>query len=370
VQPPIGNSLQPAGTGFENRTLRLILRPAIAGSRLRLRICNSYGKAPLTLAAVQIAARLSAAKIAPDRARIATFGGVRSVRIGVGESALSDPIAMPVKAGMDLAVDLYLPGSTGPPTWHMEANRTSYISSAGDHAGAAGWDGATATRSWFFLCGLDVTAPESARAVVALGDSVTDGARSTLDSAGDWPSVLSGRLAAAGRSDIAVINAGISGNRLLKDGTGESALARFDRDALDVASVRTVILLEGGNDIGSMPALMPPAVAAAGIIDGYRQLIRRAHDAGVRIIGGTLTPTGGSGYGTPRRQATRERVNDWLRSFAGQPDGFDAVIDFDAALRDPAHPERLRPAYDSGDHMHPSDTGYRAMAEAVDLALL
>jgi lysophospholipase L1-like esterase len=371
VQPPKPQTVGAAATGFEARSLRMILRPAIGGERLRLRICNSYGNFALLLDDVRIAARASGPDIRPESARPVTFAGQRAIRIAPGASVLSDPVPLAPMAGEDLAVDVHLPLSSGPPTWHAEANRTSYISVRGNYAGSPHWEGSRPVLSWFFICGLDVAVPRSTRAVVLLGDSLTDGAQSSIDSAADWPSVLARRLAEAGRKDIAVINAGISGNRLLDGGgVGDSALSRFDRDVLAVPGVSTVILLEGGNDIGMAPPLMQPAIGAAAIIDAYRELIRRAHSAGLRIIAGTLTATGGSGYGTPAKQAERQIVNAWLHQVAGHPGGFDAVIDFDAVVRDPAQPSRLRPGFDSGDHLHPNDAGYRAMAWAVDLGLL
>jgi len=370
VQPPNRRSVGAPAKGFAARTLRMNLRSTIGGERLRLKICNTYGNLALNLGDIWIAGRVSGPNIRPDRVRVVTFGGQKSIRLPAGTNALSDPVLLPAKAGEDLTVDLYVPVSTGPPTWHEEANRTSYISPWGDYAGVPAWPKSTPMSSWFFLCGLDVAVSRNVGAIVAFGDSLTDGAKSTIDSQGDWPSVLTQRLAQAGRTDITVINAGISGNRLLKGGVGDNALSRFDRDVLDVPGIRTVILLEGGNDIGAAAPLMQPAVGAAQIIDAYRQLIRRAHAAGLRIIGGTLTATAGSGYGTPVKQAERQIVNDWLRQFAGQPGGFDAVIDFDAATRDPMQPERLRPAYDSGDHLHPNNSGYRAMAQAINLGLL
>ena len=371
VQPPHLRTVGAAATGFEERGLRMILRPTIGGGRLRLRICNSYGKFALLLDDVRIAPRASGPDIRPESPQVVTFHGQRSIRIAPGASVLGNPVALAVTGGEDMAVDLHLPLSSGPPTWHAEANRTSYISVRGNYAGVPHWDDARPVLSWFFICGLDVAAPRSTRAVVLLSDSVTDGTRSSIDSAADWPSALARRLAAAGRNDIAVINAGISGNRLLDGGgVGDSALSRFDRDVLAVPGASTVILLEGGNDIGTAPPLMQPTIGAAEIIDAYRELIRRAHAAGLRIIAGTLTATGGSGYGTSAKQAERQIVNAWLHQLAGRPGGFDAVIDFDAVLRDPAQPDRLRPGFDSGDHLHPNDAGYRAMAGAVDLGLL
>ena len=225
VQPPSLRTVGTAATGFEERSLRMILRPTIGGARLRLRICNSYGKFALLLDDVRIAPRASGSDIRPERAQIVTFHGQKSIRIAPGGNVLSDPVPLALTAGEDLAVDLHLPLSSGPPTWHAEANRISYISARGNYAGVPHWDGARPVLSWFFICGLDVTAPRSTRAVVLLGDSVTDGTQSSIDFAADWPSVLARRLAEAGRKDIAVINAGISGNRL-RDGGGVGDSAR------------------------------------------------------------------------------------------------------------------------------------------------
>src|SRR6266481_4512338 len=241
------------------------------------------------------------------------------------------------RSGRDLAIDLYFPEEVGAATWHPRANRTSYVSPPGDHAGRAVWIGDLAVRSWYVLCGLDVEVPKPAIAVVALGDSLTDGDGSTLDAAATWPEVLALRLAKAGRSDVAIINAGIAGNRLIHDDPGfrgASALSRFDRDVLAVLGARIVILLEGMNDIGSPRLAQAPeeAVGVERLIEAYRRIAGRAHAAGLRIIVGTLPPFEGSNHAGGQNESKRRQVNDWLRRSAGEPGAFDAVIDFDAVL--------------------------------------
>ena len=258
---------------------------------------------------------------------------------------VSDPIEMTVAPLSDLVVDLYLPGELGigpsPVTVHNGASQTNYLSQAGDHTGAAALPMATRTGAWFLLARVEVMAPAGAAAVVAFGDSITDGARSTVDTNNRWPDHLARRLAAAGRP-VAVLNAGISGNRVLNDGAGVSALARFDKDVLMQTGVTHVVVMEGINDIGL--ARDNPSPGAADIIAGHKQLIERARARGLKVYGATLTPFEGAAYYTPEGEAKRRAVNEWIRTSKA----YDAVIDFDAVTRDPAAPTRFLPAYDSG----------------------
>jgi lysophospholipase L1-like esterase len=279
-----------------------------------------------------------------------------------GADAYSDPVGLSVAAGQDLAVSLYTPSATGPATWHAMALTASYLA-AGDHTADESATTFTATTgSWFFLTGVDVVSRDAGGTIVALGDSITDGAGSTFGANHRWPDFLAQRLNAAppaGRKSI--VNEGISGNEILKDraccGSQVSALARLDRDVLAQAGATDVILLEGINDIGAESA------SADDVIAGMRQIIARVHARGLEIHGGTLTPIGGSFYDSPQHEAAREAVNQWIRT-SGE---FDGVIDFDRAIRDPSDPHRMLPADDSGDHLHPGDAGYRAMASAVPL---
>jgi lysophospholipase L1-like esterase len=279
---------------------------------------------------------------------------------------LSDPVPLTVVAGQDLAVSLYVPGPTGPATRHPLAMATSYLAS-GDHAADTGADAFGATTSaWYLLDGVDVHARHGARAVVAFGDSITDGAQSTVDANRRYPDDLARRL---GGRRLSVLNEGISGNRLLTDagGSGVSAQARFDRDVLGQTGVRDVIFLEGINDIGhNLGPVSGEPVTTQDLITGMTNIITRAHAHGLRIIGATLTPIGGSKYDSPEAETKRQAVNARIRT----SDAFDGVVDFDAVTRDPADPARYLPAYDSGDHLHPGDAGYQAMADAIDLRLL
>jgi lysophospholipase L1-like esterase len=375
-------SVQPGGdapiwikVGFENRTLRMILHPSTGGNRIRLRICNTYGKWPLIVGKVRIAIKSSGSNIRQETIRIVTFGGDRSTRIAAGAMTLTDPIPLKVSAEQDLAVDLYLPLPTGPPTWHALSDLDSYISSPGDYGGAESWQQFTVVHSWFFVCGVDVAATKDAEAIVALDDSITDGTGSTLNAAADWPAALSRRLARSGIRNVAVINAGIAGNCLLSQDrcVGATAISRLERDVLAPPMVATVIVLEGINDIGlgNMTPYRNEAVGIpANIVSAYRLLVARAHAKGLRVVAGTLTPMEGCDMDGVMQESQRQAVNRWLRSAAGKPGSFDGLIDFDAILRDPDHPQRLLPLYDSGDHLHPNDAGYAAMAEGIDFKLL
>lgn len=368
---------QPNDESFSERTLRLIVHTNLNGDRVRVRLSNRFGTEPLLVGAAEIGLRQSGAAVTPGTNRVLTFSGARSITIPAGALAVSDPAELSIPASADLAVSVFVAHSTGPATVHALALQTSYVSGAGDFAAsdeAAHFD--HVIQIWPFLGSVEVRAGEGARAIVAFGDSITDGYKSTADANSRWPDQLARQLSGAGRK-IAVVNAGISGNRMLHDGApqrpyfGPNGLSRFDRDALAALGVTHIVVLLGINDIGQAGVLNLPEqqVSADQLIAGYRQLIARAHAVGIKIIGATLTPFDAfnvaPGYFSAAGEAKRQTVNAWIRS--GRE--FDGIIDFDAAVRDPAHPSQFLPVYDSGDHLHPNDAGYQAMAQAVDLRL-
>lgn len=358
--------------GFENETLRLMTRTSVGGHGVRIRLSNAFGEAPVTFDRVSLGIRAEGATIAPGTLQEVTFGGDSSVTIPPGARVISDPVDQQVAAEQDLAVNLYTESATGPATWHQLETKTSYVS-AGDYTGTTSGDAfTTSVPQWFFLEGVEVVAPNKEGAIVCFGNSITDGHGSTFDANATYPDVLAERINEHHGLRKSVLNAGISGNRVLNNSSsfGENALARFDRDVLTQTGVTDIILLEGINDIGfernEGPEYQPAtSVTAEEIIDGYQQLIRRAHAQGIRIFGGTLTPFKGAAYYYEEGEQKRQAVNEFIRT-SGE---FDGVIDFDKAIRDPADPQRVLPKYDSGDNLHPSDAGYRAMAEAVDLSL-
>jgi lysophospholipase L1-like esterase len=363
-----GPSWGPAG--FDDHTVRQVVRISEGGAAVRIRLSNAYGTSPLVVTGATVAHAADGAAVRPNTVRHLTFRGHRSVTVPVGGDVVGDLAPLPVAPLSRVAVTLYLAGKTGPATGHVFASATSWRAS-GDHRADVAADAfAETSSSWFYLSAVEVVDFTPRReVVVAFGDSITDGAASTVDADNRYPDELAERL--GGRR--AVVNAGIGGNRVLNDSAcfGEKATSRFERDALAQPDVRTVILLEGINDIGfphfAFECTTPnPEVTAAELIAGYRELIGKAHARGVRIVGGTLLPFKGAGYFTEQGEAVRDRVNAWIRT-SGE---FDAVVDFDRALADPADPDVLRPAYDSGDRLHPNDAGYRAMAEAVDLSVL
>jgi lysophospholipase L1-like esterase len=365
-QAPADTWDQPAT--FGDQTLRQIVHISMGGDTLRVRFSNEFGKQPLVIGAASIALSAGGAAVVPGTSRPLTFGGEASITVPAGAPALSDPVALHVPPLADLAISLYLPDSTRATTYHAKALQTAYISPPGDHADAVTMPIAGTANHWFFLTGVSVRAPRDAGAIVAFGNSITDGNASTVDANARWPDDLARRLEHAhdiGR--LAVLNEGISGNRLLHDSAGTGALARFDRDVLRQPGVRYVIVLLGINDIGfsAMQGFHNEDVSAEQIIVAHRQLIARAHQLGLTIYGSTLTPFEGAGYFTAAGEAKRQAVNRWIRN-SGEYDG---VIDFDRALREPDHPTRFAPAYDSGDHLHPGGAGYEAMARAVDLRL-
>ena len=360
-----------AAAGFDDQTLREIIFPSVGGDEIRLEMTNVFGISALRIGHVTAALAGLGASVVPGTIHPVTFGGRPSVRIPAGEQVLSDPVGIHVPALQDLAVSVYLPGRTGRATLHSAAQQVNWVSTAGDHAAEAGSGAFTAASpSWYYVSGLLVQPPGPAGTVVAFGDSITDGVQSTTGSNDRWPNDLARRLDGLAGPTLAVADEGIGGNRVLTGSgcCGASALARFARDALDQPGVRDIIVLEGINDIGFSAGRRNPdaGISAAQLIAGYEQLIARAHARGVRIFGATLLPFRGAGYYTPAGEATREAVNTWIRTSGA----FDGVVDFDAAMRDQADPLRLNPAYDSGDHLHPNDIGYQAMADAINLQLL
>ena len=369
----------PQGDGqetFDNQTVRLIVHTSIGGKRVRVRLSNELGSTPLALGAVHVALRAAGAAIVPGSDRVLTFGGQGGVTLAAGAPALSDPVDLDVPAMADLAVSIHVPGQVKVTTEHHAAQQTGYVSAPGDHAGAAEMASTRKLGSWPFLTEVDVGAAVQDPVLVAFGDSITDGSGITFDSNRRWPDLLMRRLQARDAPRLGIVNRGIGGNRLLRDPAGwppfgKAGLARFDHDVLATAGVKYVLVLIGINDIGHPGSGAPPGevVSAQDLIGGYRQLIARAHAKGIAIYGATLTPFEGTvfpGYYSADKDSVRQQVNAWIRS-SGE---FDAVIDFDQALRDPAHPARVLPAYDSGDHLHPSDAGMQALAAAVPLALL
>jgi len=353
--------------GFTRQTIRMIAHTSIGGHRLRIKLANAFGSGPVKVGAAHIALRAKDSEIVTGSDRALSFGGAPDCTLGPGVELISDPVELTVPPLADLAVSLYFPGETGPPTTHSTGLHTTYVSKEGDFtAQPAISDPATTTTSYYWLAAVDVMAPAKAAAIVTFGDSITDGALSTANTDHSWPALLAARLAANKKTaDLGVANMGIGGNRVLRDGTGASALARFDRDLLSQSGVKWVILLEGINDIGRGATVPTEAVTAEEIIAGYKQLIDRAHTHGIKIIGCTLTPYEGAPYARAEGEVVREAVNAWIRTGGG----FDAVVDFEAATRDPANPKRFLPAFDPGDHLHPNNAGYEAMARAVDLSL-
>jgi len=363
------------GPPLKAQTIRQILRPSLGGSSVRIRLSNLFGKAPITLGPVHVALHATGSAIQPGSDHALTFGGKPTLTIPAGGNALSDPMPMQVAALQELAVSLYLPTDIPASTLHGFGNQTAYLSRTGDATAAVSFPPGDTDDSRYFLTDLDVTTSPRAAAVVAFGDSITDGVGSKLDGYGRWSDALTARLQSdPTMASIAVVNAGIAGNRILNDGVdpfvGPSGLSRFDRDALDKPGVRWVLLLAGSNDISAADMLPSPKdqVSAQQIIEGMKALIARAHTKGIKIMGATLLPKAGVGkpfVHTEVGAAKRVVVNAWIRSSGA----FDAIVDFEQVMRDPAHPDRLLPAYDSGDHLHPNEAGYRAMAASIDLQL-
>ena len=364
-------SMTTGGPSFNDQTIRMVAHSSVAGSDARITLSNRYSSTPLDVSAVDVAVQASGGWATRGTTLNVTFGHSGHVTIPAGEQVVSDVIPISVSAGENLLVSLYLPGATGMSTWHSDAFDTTYIAS-GNHISDDSADAFSATTtSWYYLAGLDVISPTAKGAVVAFGDSITDGYHSSTSTYTRWPDFLARRLAAEpSQQRLSVVDAGIGGNRVLTDNPnlwqGVSALNRFGHDALGQPGVKDVIFFEGINDIGKNAGPGGTPLTAQDLIDGYRTLINEAHAARVNIIGATLMPDEGNGYYTAAAEAIRQHVNQWIRTSGA----FDGVIDFDQAMRDPADPAALNPAYDSGDHIHPNDAGMKAMADVINLRLL
>jgi lysophospholipase L1-like esterase len=356
-----------------DQTVRQIVRASIGGEQVRVRLANTFGTKPLVIGAAHIGLRDADERIDPPSDQALTFSGKPSVTIPPGVLVLSDPVDLAIPPLAELAVSLYFPQATTTDTVHGFALQTNYVSRKGDFTAATALPVDSMMQSWVFLTGVDVAVTAPTGAIVALGDSITDGTGSTPDTNHRWPDLLAERLVAGAHVPLAVLNKGIGGNRLLHDPppgfefAGPSALARFDRDVLAQAGVTHLIVFEGINDIG-MPALADvPAevVSADDLIVALSQLAERAHERGIVALGATITPFKGAAYYSAKGEATRQSVNDWIRTGGV----FDGAIDFDAVVRDPAGLTRLLAAYDSGDQLHINDAGYQAMADSIDLSL-
>jgi lysophospholipase L1-like esterase len=371
--PAAGQGLAASPLNFNNQTLRQIAHVSLGGDRVRVVFSNAYGTTPLEIGAAHVALRDKDAGIVAQSARALAFGGRPTATIPPGAMVVSDPAPLMVPALADLVIDLYLPGSTDklPVTVHAASWQTGYVSEAGNFSGAARFPVQATTdflrnqlpsASWFFLSRVEVAAPDQVGAVVTLGDSITDGTQSGNNANSRWPDHLARRFAEANMK-MGVMNVGIGGNRVLSDGNGISALARLDRDVLAQTGVTHVILFEAINDIqGNVPN--PPS--ADDLIAAHRQIIDRVHARGLKIFGATLTPFGGAGGYSPEREAKRQALNQWIRTSKM----YDGVIDFEAAVKDPASsPLKIRAEFDPGDHLHMTGSGYKAMADAIDLAL-
>jgi lysophospholipase L1-like esterase len=372
ASPMAPRGVMPAS--FSNRTIRQIVHLSIGGDKVRLRLSNEFGTKPILIGAASVAMAGKSSDVVSASLRALTFGGAKSVIIQPGAPALSDPVEFNVAPLSDVAVSLYLPAATELGTVHATGLQTAYVSTTGDFTASTEFPVVDRFENRFFLTGVMVEPSSPVRAIVTFGDSITDGTRSTVDANGRWPDVLARRLKAAGVG-AAVLNQGIAGNRVLSDGAGVSALARFERDVLSQPGVSHVVIFLGINDIGFPGTAIEPGGivrTADEIIAGYKQLIERAHLRSIQVVGSPLTPfenalAGGpnQGYFTTEKEAKRLAVNNWIRTSGA----FDGLLDFDRVVADPAHPSAIATAYDSGDHLHPNDAGYKAMGESIDLKL-
>ena len=355
----------PPAPGLSGNTLRQVVHVSLGGTQIRTRFSNVFGDGPMTIAAAAIAPSLGESRIDSASQRALTFGGNASVVVAAGRDTISDVVAFGLAPLSNVAITARFGNVPAVVTGHPGSRTTSYLQ-PGDAVAAPSLPTAVKTVHWYVAASIDVAAPRQSAAVVTLGNSITDGRGSGTDKQNRWPDELARRLQAdASTRHVAVLNAGIGGNCVLRSCLGPSALARLERDVLTPPAVRWVIVLEGVNDIGQAKSPAEADSVARGLIEAYRQIVQRAHAKGVLAYGATILPFGGSNYDAPHREAARTTVNRWIR----ESGTFDAVVDLDAAMRDPARPSHLAPVADGGDHLHPNEAGYRMMAAAIDLAL-
>ena len=347
--------------GFDDQTVRNIVHTSVGGSEIKIRISNVFGTGPLTVTSAYVGLRSTGAAIEARTNTKVTFGRSDSVTIAPGDRVLSDPVRLSVGSETDLAVSIYFDSPTGPATWHPAATSTSYYASGNAAAGLTATDYTSTDTSWYFLDSVDVYNPDVRGAVVAFGASTTDGTGSTANANERWTDDLARRLLDLPSGEqMSVLDAGISGDQLLTDGGthGAAGVARFYQDAIENAGVRDIIIWLGENDIGDHPR-----IKASQLTTAYTELIELAHAHGIKVIGATLQPDQGAGYYTARGNATRERVNKWILA-SGE---FDASFDFSTVLENPADPDELLPAFNSGGYLHPNDAGYLAVADSINI---
>jgi lysophospholipase L1-like esterase len=361
----VDSTEQHPAPGFVDCTLRQIVHVSIGGAKIRVRFSNASGKTALTIASVHVAKATANGSIEPASDRPLTFDERSMVTIPAGALVYSDPVNFDLAPLSDLAVTIYVEDPPDGITAHNGSRTTSYFT-AGEAVSATVLPSAESIDHWYFLNGVDVESRDASAAVAVLGDSITDGRNSTTNGNGRWPDELARRLHANKHTrGVGVLNQGIGGNRLLRDGIGTNAQARFDRDILAQSGVRWLVVLEGVNDIGTCKDGCDLESLAKEIIGAYQQIILRAHSQNIRVYGATITAFGGSFYATPQAEHARQTVNNWIRT-SGR---FDAVIDFDAVTRDPDDPSKLSQQSDSGDHLHPADAGYKVMGDSIDRKL-